>query len=173
MNKARASPDASRCGQVFFFFFFFFVNAVPAGLRQKGEERLNAQCPDCACLSCRAVGSLELSPRVGPRKCDYTRMPLVGSIDGCPMPGPPATDTSNGNPARHLFKCAGDFTCHYSICSRSNWRTHAAKPAKVKGTQSQGEPGVTWACPVLNPARVSWCPRPLYRGDLVSVGSPF
>ena len=68
MNKARASLDASRCGQV----FFFFVNTVPTGLRLRGEEQLNAQCPNSACLSCRAVGSLELSPRVGPRECNYT-----------------------------------------------------------------------------------------------------
>ena len=38
---------------------------------------------------------------------------------------------------------------------------------------NEGEPRITRARPALNPARVSQCPRPLYHGDLIGVGSPF
>ena len=140
------------------FFFFFFANAAPTGLRQKQgatqkrgralEKGSNlrragkAEAETVPTNSSGAVCSLELSPRVGPRKCDDARMPLVGSDDGCPTPGPPATDTLNGNPARHFFKCAGDFARHDSVCSRSNRRTREPNPANVKGTP---KPGRTWS----------------------------
>ena len=76
MNKARASPDASGCGRVFFFFFL-----STQCLRRCNRDGRNDPTPNAETVpahACRTAGSLELSPRVGPRKCNYARLPSVG-----------------------------------------------------------------------------------------------
>ena len=65
-------------------FFFFFVKTAPTGLLQKREVRVSHRLmprlrPP---TNVETAGSLELSPKVGPRKCDYARLPRVGRDDG-------------------------------------------------------------------------------------------